>query len=555
MGRVSPTKDPPPALVPTISEPVKEAEKFKPVHYLLTPKGEQVIDFGQNLAGWVACKISGKAGDTIRISHAEMLDKEGNFFTQNLRAAKATDIYILKGAKKEYLKPHFTWHGFRYVKVEGCSAQQNDFTAIALYSALSKTGNFTCSNPALNQLQHNIEWSLKSNLLDIPTDCPQRSERLGWTGDAHIICRTAGFNFNIKLFFTKWLQDLKADQLPNGSVPGVIPDMYRKTGRNNGIAGWSDAAVIIPWTLYQLYADTAILREQYPSMRNWVNYIESRSKNDLWIDNGYGDWLAPGDSTSLPLIDQCFWAYSTQLLIQTAQVLGNTADVEKYNQMLKQVKTAFLQHYINADGKMLTPTQTAYVLALHFDMLPDSFKTRAAERLSELVWLNNNHLSTGFLGTPYLLHALSNNGYTDVAFNLLNQDSCPSWLYPVKMGATTIWEKWDAIRPDSTVQATSFNHYAYGAVGDWLYQVVAGINMAAPGYKKIIINPHPGGGLTWVNASYECLYGKIVSNWKLKNGKCKMQVEIPPGTTATIYIPGKTSIEVKAGKYKFEGNY
>jgi len=538
-------------LVPTNCEPVTEHTPIPAVRVLTTPQGDQLIDFGQNLAGWVRCKVQGHAGDTIHIMHAEMLDKAGNFYTGNLREAAATDTYILKGDKHEILEPHFTWHGFRYAKIEGCKASTKDFTAIPLYSNLENTGSFSCSSPMLNQLQHNIQWSMKGNFLDIPTDCPQRSERLGWTGDAEVFFRTASFNMQVQRFFGKWLQDLAADQRNDGSVPNVIPNLYRKLGRRIGVAGWGDAATIIPWGIYQVYGDTAILRQQYPSMKAWVDYITGTSENGLWRNNGYGDWYAPGDSTSLPYIDQCFWAHSTQLLINTANVLGYTQDAAQYTALLQTIKSAFLEHYIDADSKAITPTQTAYVLALQFNMLPDSLRPKAAAHLATLIRNNNYHLATGFLGTPHLLHALSNNGYTGLAYRLLNQDSYPSWLYAVKMGATTIWEKWDAIKPDSTVQATSYNHYAYGAVGDWLYRVVAGIDADSPGYQHIIIQPHPGGGLTWVKASYKCPYGNIIADWEIKTTTLYMHVEIPEGTTATIHVPGQAPREVKAGKYDF----
>ncbi|HEY8918733.1 MAG TPA: family 78 glycoside hydrolase catalytic domain, partial [Chitinophaga sp.] len=533
------------------NEPVEKHAPIKPKAIIITPKGEQVIDFGQNLAGWVLIKVKGKPGDTITIAHAEILDKEGNFYTGNLRSASATDQYILTGNREDILEPHFTWHGFRYAKVEGSNAKSTTFEAIPLYSSLKTTGSFECSNPMLNQLQHNIEWSMKGNFLDIPTDCPQRSERLGWTGDAQVFFRTAAFNMHVQRFFEKWLKDLKADQREDGSVPNIIPNLYRKLGKRSGVAGWGDAATIIPWGLYWVYGDTAILQQQYESMKAWVDYIKSKSKEGLWLANGYGDWYAPGDSTSLPYIDQCFWAHSTKLLIESAKVLGLQNDITQYETLLDSIKTAFLKRYINSDGKAITHTQTAYVLALQLDMLPDSLQSKAATHLANLVEEKQNHLATGFLGTPHLLFALSKHGYTDLAFKLLNQDTYPSWLYAVKMGATTIWEKWDAVKPDSTVQATSYNHYSYGAVGDWLYRTVAGIEAASPGYKEIIIHPHVGGGLTWVKASYESAYGKIVSNWQVKEGKLFMEVEVPAGTTATIIVPGKAGQKVGEGKYKF----
>ncbi|MBV7533130.1 family 78 glycoside hydrolase catalytic domain [Chitinophaga sp. sic0106] len=542
-------------LVPTIGKGVRKQEKLPALKVFTAPDGSQLADFGQNLAGWVQLTVKGKKGDTVTLQHAEVLDKQGNFYTGNLREAKATDTYILKDGVQT-LEPVFTWRGFRYAKVSGVRVRPEDLTAIALYTAMTPTGTFSCSNPLLNQLQHNITWSLKGNFLDIPTDCPQRSERLGWTGDAQVFFRTAAYNFDVKDFYNKWLQDLVADQRDNGSVPQLVPWIYRnlQPPRRNGIAGWSDAATIVPWEMYQVYGDQSILEKQYPSMKAWVDYIIGASKNGLWTANGYGDWLAPGDSTSLPYIDQCYWAYSTQLLVNTATLLGRQTDVDAYTKIVQQVKDTFRVHYLRPGGRTMPDTQTSYVLALELGMLPDSLKQPAAARLASLVAANGNHLATGFLGTPGLLHALSNNGELSTAYQLLLQDTYPSWLYPVKMGATTIWEKWNAILPDSTVQATSYNHYAYGAVGNWLYSVIGGIQAASPGYRDIIIRPQPGGGLTWAKASYNSAYGEIRSEWELEGNKIKMTVQVPPGTSAKVYVPGKEMVLVKEGRFEFEGS-
>ncbi|WP_291914683.1 family 78 glycoside hydrolase catalytic domain [Chitinophaga sp. CB10] len=541
-------------LVPTIGKGVRKQEKFPALKVFTAPDGSQLADFGQNLAGWVALKVKGRKGDTVTVQHAEVLDKQGNFYTGNLREAKATDTYILKDGEQT-LEPIFTWHGFRYAKITGATVRPEQLTAVALYTEMPPAGTFSCSNPLLNQLQHNITWSLKGNFLDIPTDCPQRSERLGWTGDAQVFFRTAAFNFDVKDFYFKWLQDLAADQRDNGSVPQLIPWIYRnlQPPRRNGIAGWSDAATIIPWEMYQVYGDARVLEKQYPSMKAWVDYIVSASKDGLWTANGYGDWLAPGDSTSLPYIDQCYWAYSTQLLVNAATLLGKQADVAAYTKLLQQVKDTFAVHYLRPGGRTMPDTQTSYVLALELGMLPDSLKRPAAGRLAELVKANGNHLATGFLGTPGLLHALSEHGELQTAYALLLQDTYPSWLYPVKMGATTIWEKWNAILPDSTVQATSYNHYAYGAVGNWLYTVVGGIQPGSPGYREVIIRPQPGGGLTWAKAGYRSAYGEIRSEWELHGEKIRMKVQVPQGCEARVYVPGKEMVKVKAGRYEFEG--
>jgi alpha-L-rhamnosidase len=543
-------------ILATRNEPVKAHEQFPAKRIFKTPKGELVVDFGQNLVGFVQLKVSGKAGDSVKVYHAEVLDKAGNFYTENLRAAKQENIYILKGEGIESFEPHFTFQGFRYAKVVGFPGElkPENISAVALYSDMEPTGTFTSSHPLINQLQHNIQWGQKGNFIDVPTDCPQRDERLGWTGDAQVFARTASFNMDVNNFFSKWLLDLTADQSANGSIPHVIPNVL---GQNaTGSAGWADAGVIIPWTMYIHYGDTGILKQQYTSMKSWIGYMQLSSRNNLW-NRGFhfGDWLfyRPADDndgraavTDKYLISQCFFAYSTQLMINTASVLGKTDDVKTYSDLLKNVKDAFLKEYVTPSGRLVSSTQTAYVLALHFDMLPEALRKQAAARLAQNVRDYGNHLTTGFLGTPYLCHVLSRFGYTDVAYKLLLQESYPSWLYPVKMGATTIWERWDGQKPDSTFQTpgmNSFNHYAYGAIGDWMYRVVAGIDTdeSAPGYKRIRIMPHIGGNLTEVNATYKSDYGLIGSHWKIDSTRLQLDVEIPPNTTAKIYLPAASA--------------
>ncbi len=540
-------------LIATYNEPVKKQETFKPIKIFKTPSGEQIIDFGQNLVGFVQLKVKGKAGDKVILYHAEVLDKAGNFYTENLRSAKQQNTYILKGNAEEIFEPQFTFQGFRYVKVEGFPGElkPENFTAVALYSDMKPTGTFSSSNALINQLQHNIQWGQKGNFLDIPTDCPQRDERLGWTGDAQAFSRTAAFNMGVNNFFAKWLKDVAADQLPNGSVPHTVPNILGPNA--DGSAGWADAATIIPWDMYLVYGDKRILEQQYHSMKAWVGFMEQKSKNDLWnTGSHFGDWLyRPADDndgrsavTDKYLIAQAFFAHSTQLLINAAQVLGKTDDVQKYSDLLQKIKVAFVKEYVTPNGRLVSGTQTAYVLALNFDMLPEALRPAIAQRLVNNIKDYNNHLTTGFLGTPYLCHVLTRFGYTDVAYELLLQEKYPSWLYPVKMGATTIWERWDGIKPDSTFQTpgmNSFNHYAYGAIGDWMYRVVAGIDTDGVGYKKIKIKPHTGGNLTNAAADLQTYYGKVSSHWKLENGKLQMDVEIPANTTATIYIPADSA--------------
>jgi alpha-L-rhamnosidase len=428
------------------------------------------------------------------------------------------------------------------------------------------TGTFSCSHPLINQLQHNIQWGQKGNFVDIPTDCPQRDERLGWTGDAQVFSRTAAFNMNVAPFFLKWLKDLAADQTEDGRVPFVIPNALDQNA--SASAGWADAATIIPWNMYQAFGDKDFLEEQYSSMKAWVDFMESKSKDFLWNTGfHFGDWLfyRPFDDndgraavTDKYLIAQAFFANSTQLLINAASVLGKTEDVQRYSDLLKNIKAAFLKEYLTPNGRLVSGTQTAYVLALNFDLLPEDLRQQAADRLAQNIKNYDNHLTTGFLGTPYLCHVLTRFGYTDLAYDLLLQETYPSWLYPVKMGATTIWERWDGIKPDSTFQTpgmNSFNHYAYGAIGDWMYRVVAGIQESAPGYKKILIAPQPGGKLTEASASLITPYGQVKSSWKIENNMLTLDFIIPPNTLAEIVLPDpetKKKETVGSGSYHYE---
>jgi alpha-L-rhamnosidase len=555
-------------IIATGNECIKKHETFKPVRIFKTPQGDQVIDFGQNLVGWVEVKAKGQSGDHIRISHAEVLDKAGNFYTENLRAAKQQNDYILSGAGEEHFEPHFTFQGFRYIKIEGYPGEikPEDFTAVAIYSDMPMTGTFSTSNPLINQLQHNIQWGQKGNFLDIPTDCPQRDERLGWTGDAQVFSRTASFNMGVNNFFDKWLKDVAADQNPDGGIPYVVPNVLGPHAASS--AGWADVATIIPWNMYLAYGDTAVLKNQYASMKAWVNYMRDHSKNDLWNTGfHFGDWLfyRPDDDndgrsaiTDKYLIAQCFYAHSTQLLINTAKVLGHTEDATAYSELLNKIKAAYLKEYVTASGRLVSGTQTAYVLALQFDMLPESLRDQAVDRLLANIRSYNNHLTTGFLGTPYLCAVLTRFGHADVAYKLLLQETYPSWLYPVKMGATTIWERWDGEKPDSTFETpgmNSFNHYAYGAIGDFMYRDIAGIDTYedSPGYKKIRIKPYPGGNFSFVNASLRTYYGLVSADWKINGNEFALDVEIPANTRAVIYLPTSDPESVGINGKKNEG--
>ncbi|MGZ3819473.1 MAG: family 78 glycoside hydrolase catalytic domain [Mucilaginibacter sp.] len=546
-------------LIATYNEMVKKHETFKPLRIFKTPKDEQVIDFGQNLVGWVVLKVKGKAGDKITVSHAEVLDKAGNFYTENLRNAKAQDTYILKGDGEETFEPHFTFHGFQFIRIEGYPGDvilPENVTAVALYSDMKPTGTFTTSNPLINQLQHNIQWGQKGNFLDVPTDCPQRDERLGWTGDAQVFSRTATFNMNVNDFFAKWLKDVAADQTSAGAVPWVIPNCL---GFAQSSTGWADVSTVVPWNMYLAYGDKQILQNQYPSMKAWVDYMQHQAKSDLWQSGqSFGDWLfysidddTDGSSaiTDKYFIAQCFYAYSTQLLINAANALGKKEEVEYYTTSLKKIKDAFFKEYVTPNGRLVSGTQTAYTLALNFDMLPESLRAQAAQRLVDNIHAYGNHLTTGFLGTPYLCHVLTRFGHNEMAYRLLLQDTYPSWLYPVKMGATTIWERWDGIRPDKSFEAASmnsFNHYSYGAIGDWMYRVMAGMDTYddGPGYKHIRIMPHPGGGFTNATASLQTYYGTLTSGWEVKDGKTWYSIEIPANTKADIFLPASKADDI-----------
>ncbi len=557
--------------------PVKAMEELTPIKIFTTPKGETVVDMGQNMVGWVRIKLQGSEGDTVRIKFAEVLDRDGNFYTANLRSAKATDTYIFKNSDKVTFEPHFTFHGFRYVKLEGFKhvPQLGDIRGVVIYSAIKPTGRFSCSDTLVNQLQHNIQWGQKGNFLDVPTDCPQRDERLGWTGDAQVFSMTAAFNFDVAAFYTKWMKDVEADQLPNGKVTHVVPDVLKGGG---GATGWADVVAIVPWTVYRVYGDKRILRDSYPAIKRWVQFMTDMAGDDHLWTNGqhFGDWLAfattrsdyPGATTDKDLIATAYYFYTTSLAGKIAAILGKNDEAEKYTKLAGEIKEAFLKEFVTPNGRLVSHTQTAYVLALSFGLLPGDLAKKAAGYLAEDV-SKFKHLTTGFLGTPLLCQTLSDIGRDDLAFMLLERKKYPSWLYPVTKGATTIWERWDGIKPDGTFQdvgMNSFNHYAYGAIGEWLYSHVAGIGVDVqnPGYKHILLHPHPGGDLTYANASFESMYGKIVSDWKIENGMFTYTIEIPANTTATVTLPNAELSNVKSGdkllteldkaKAKQEGN-
>jgi alpha-L-rhamnosidase len=534
-----------------------------------TPKGERVIDFGQNMSALPEIRGKGKAGETIVLRCFEVLDKDGNVYTDNLRRAEQRITYTIKDDKPFVYRPHFTFFGFRFIHVETFPgrADLDNFKAYVIHSDMPQTGSFACSNPDLNQLQHNILWGLKSNFVDVPTDCPQRDERLGWTGDAQIFCRTASYNMRTYTFFKKWLKDLALDQTKEGGVPHVVPDVLYKYPFDNWLlnkgthsaTAWADAAIIIPWVLYLTFGDTAILEVQYESMKGWIDFMKTHAKDNIWnYKLQFGDWVALDaeegsyfGATPNDLTCTAYYAYSTSLFVKIARILGKEDVANEYAALHDKIVQTFQETFFNADGTMTAQTQTAHILALHFNLAPKQFVAKTVENLKKLLAEHDGHLVTGFVGTPYFCHALSSNGCLDEAYELLLKDDFPSWLYQVKKGATTIWEHWDGIKPDGSMWSpdmNSFNHYAYGAIGEWLYRVVAGLDIDEhkPGYKHAIIAPRIGGNLTWVEASYQSVYGEVGIRWEResKTNVVTLRVTVPANTTATIrLLDGATLVD------------
>ena len=564
--------DPPASrLLAPESPPVRRMGEIRPVDIRRAPSGETIFDLGQNFSGWARLKVRGTAGTVITLRFAEVLDRDGNLYTANLRRASQTDRYTLKGGGPEIYEPHFTFHGFRYVGVTGLPsrADTSTITGIVVSSDLAQTGTFETSDSLLNRLQQNIVWGQRSNFLDVPTDCPQRDERLGWTGDAQVFAPTAAFNLDVAGFFSKWLGDVAADQDKSGALPWVIPDVLNADSANgSGTAGWSDASTIVPWTMYVAYGDRGLLARQYPSMRAWVEFERRRAGTDLLWQPGwqFGDWLAlhsddpsyPGATTQVDFIATAYFAHSADIVARAARALGNVSDAERYATLFRDVRTAFDHEFVSATGRVGENTQTAYALAIAFDLLPDSLVPVAADRLAADVRRRGMHLTTGFLGTPQLLPVLSATGHVDVAYALLMQKTYPSWLYPITRGATTMWERWDGIRPDSSFEdagMNSFNHYAFGAVGDWMYRTVGGIVLDpdTPGAKKVRIAPRPGGGLTRARTSLETLYGTLATSWQLDGQSFRLDVTVPPNTSAEVVLPDARVERVREGGHAITG--
>ncbi|AWV33075.1 family 78 glycoside hydrolase catalytic domain [Paenibacillus odorifer] len=543
--------------------PVTQVETLKPIALLTTPQGDRVLDMGQNMVGWLKFNVKGQSGQAVELQHAEILDRDGNFYTENMRKAKQCIRYTLKGGEQEAYEPHFTFQGFRYVKLSGFSAdlQLEDFTGIVMHSNMERTGDFQCSDPLVNQLHHNILWGQKGNFLDVPTDCPQRDERLGWTGDAQMFVRTASYLMNTAPFFTKWLRDLKADQTPEGGIPFFIPELRAAPpgdgDTNHSSAAWGDAATICPWTIYEMYGDKRLLAEQYESMKHWISYIYAQGSNPYIWNTGFhfGDWLALDSkpdsyvgATDRDYVATAFYAYSVSLTLKAAIALEKSEDVDYYSELHVKIIKAFSDEFITPAGRLSVSTQTAQILALRFDLVEGVAKERAIQKLTELLAEAKDHLTTGFVGTPYLNPVLSESGNNELAYKLLFQKDYPSWLYQVTKGATTIWEHWDGIKEDGSfwsADMNSFNHYAYGAIGEWLYRYVAGIGTdeLEPGFKIVHIKPQPGPGLDYAEASLETMYGKVESAWlRSEDNGMMIRVTIPANTNGIVVLPGANQL-------------
>ncbi len=511
-------------------------------------------DLGQNLAGRVRLRLKGPAGAWLTMRHAEMLEADGRLHLANLRTARATDHYTLRGDPDgETFEPRFTFHGFRYLEVEsgGGEIAIEDVTGVSLHSDLPLTGEFSCSDPLVNQLQKNIQWSQRSNFIDVPTDCPQRDERLGWTGDAQIFIRTAAFNMEVAAFFGKWLQDLADAQTENGTIPAVAPATDDLPA--DGGPAWADAATICPWTIYQCFADRRLLERQFPTAMRLVDQVRASHPDFIRRVSGseaagYGDWLALDDSgkidggTPKDLIGTAYFAHSARLVAAMATVLGRKPEAKKYSALAESIRAAFQRRFVGRDGSLLARTQTAGVLALHFDLLAPKHRARVAADLVADLEARGWRLATGFVGSSHLPHVLTAIGRLDAAYKLLHQRLAPSWLYPVTQGATTIWERWDGWTPDRGFQdpgMNSFNHYANGAIGSWLYAVVAGIALDPehPGFKHIRLEPRPGGSLSSARARLASPHGEIVSAWRSSARRFDWEVTIPANTTAAARLP------------------
>ncbi|UGQ12243.1 glycoside hydrolase family 78 protein [Yinghuangia sp. ASG 101] len=536
----------PGTLVPRTAEPIRRVEELAPVSVTTSPSGRTIVDFGQNLAGWIRLTTTGEAGRTVTLRHAEILTPDGELDPTSLRTAACVDRYTLRGGGTEIWEPRFTFHGFRYAEIDG---PFDEVAAVVVHSDMPRTGWLETSHELVDRFHANAVWSMRGNFVGLPTDCPQRDERMGWTGDIHAFAPAAAFLYDVRGVLGSWLDDLAAEQREKGSVPVTVPDVL---GGHLLVptALWGDVAVALPWILHREYGDPAVLRRAYPSMTAFVHDVEKRlDAEGLWSQGfQFGDWLDPdapdddasGGKTDKYLVACAYFAKTTRIMADTARILGETEDAAHFAALDTRVREAFRREFVTPAGRVAGESATAYALAIAFDLLTPEQEAKAGARLAEVVTRAKFAISTGFAGTPLVLPALSKTGHLDEAYRLLLRKRCPSFLYPVTQGATTIWERWDAIRPDGTMhpaEMTSFNHYALGSAVDWLHRTVGGLTPEEPGYRRMRVAPRPGPGLDHAALRHITVHGEVRVSWRVTGTRMDVGVTIPPGTTATVVLP------------------
>ncbi|HET8778755.1 MAG TPA: family 78 glycoside hydrolase catalytic domain, partial [Agromyces sp.] len=541
-------------LVPQVDPPVRVTQEMVPLSVTEPTAGRYVFDLGQNMVGKVRLQISGVAGQTVTLRHAEVVHADGTIAPENLRSAKATDTYTFAEDGTISYEPRFTFHGFRYVELSGLTAPPTTaaVTGLVMNTDAEFSSTFETSDSMVNQLQSNIVWGQRGNWLSIPTDTPARDERLGWTGDINVFASTATFNMDSQTFLTKWMSDMRDAQLPNGAYPEVAPQFCKDPAIHSscggGSTGWADAGITVPWTLWQSYGDTAVIEANYDSMAEYIGYLEGIAPTGIRPGYGtWGDWLNLGDPTPADLLGTAFYAQSVNLMAQMADAIDRPADAARYTVLFESIRTAYQEKFISDDGSIAGNSQTGYVSSIAFGLVPDDLVDEAGEHLAATIAARGGHLATGFLGTFNLLPALSAAGQSDVAYQLLLNRTYPSWGFQIDRGATTMWERWDAIREDGSfgdLAMNSFNHFAPGAVGNWMYRTIGGIQQLEPGYKKTLIAPTPGGGLQYAKVGYDSVYGRISSDWKLTADGLALMVDVPPNTTATVELPADNALAV-----------
>ena len=519
--------------------PVRKTEELPTVKLTEATPGAYVFDLGQNFSGWIRLKVKGNAGDQVVMRFGEMLNADGSVYTANLRSARATDTYILKGGGEEVWEPRFTFHGFRYVQINGLSGKPTPdmVTGIVIHSDAAMTSSFECSNPMLNQLHRNIVWGQRSNYLEVPTDCPQRDERLGWTGDTQVFIRSGCYNQDVASFFTKWIVDLMDTQKAAGIFGNQAPVFH-----GYGSPAWADAGVICPWTIYRVYGDVRMIDKNYDAMARFIDYCEKKGLKGP--GGGFGDWLAVGSKTPKDLISAAYFGYTTSMMIEIADELGKKDDAAKYRKLFEAICAHFQKSFVKADGKIAGDSQTGYCLALHFNLLTATQREQAAAHLVDRIKAKDGHLSVGFVGVSILLPTLTEIGRSDLAYQLIQNKTYPSWGYSIEQGATTIWERWNSYTKDKgfgNVGMNSFNHYAYGACSEWMFRSMLGIDTDGVGFKKIVMKPEMGEGITWAKGHYDSIHGRIGSDWKRDSDQFRWKISVPANTTATVYVPAKAS--------------